>query len=192
VGAAISRRGPISQSNRTCPPSPRPVLRERVRLRVHAARLRRNKSLASTCDRPGQSPDIARGTGAGRLVSYTGDVRDICAALFFLATLSPGVLLLLVIATVGLDAPMREGDWCALGWGVIVVGLVARGVLLGISEGVREDRKRNGQCLSCGYDLRTTPDRCPECGAAPENAGPLQTEPLPKWPHGGVEGTMAS
>lgn len=58
-------------------------------------------------------------------------------------------------------------------WSLIAVGTVLAGTLWVASfrdERPRRRRKR-GLCPACGYDLRASKDRCPECGRVVEDAG---------------------
>ena len=48
-------------------------------------------------------------------------------------------------------------------WALIGLGAIAPTLSL---WRFRQSRPLRGHCPSCGYDLRASPERCPECGAA--------------------------
>jgi hypothetical protein len=67
------------------------------------------------------------------------------------------------------------GDDGSMLWNLVVPYwmIATAALLLPVGRGVmwRRDRVRasriaRGHCAYCGYDVRATPDRCPECGAA--------------------------
>jgi hypothetical protein len=50
-------------------------------------------------------------------------------------------------------------------WSLIAALLLPMGLWAGI--GWRQRRRvKAGHCVNCGYDLRATPEKCPECGRA--------------------------
>jgi hypothetical protein len=60
-------------------------------------------------------------------------------------------------------------------WWVLLVSVPLPALVL--FRRVRARRRvQQGRCVACGYDLRASPDRCPECGAVPEK--PAHNPPM--------------
>jgi hypothetical protein len=61
--------------------------------------------------------------------------------------------------------------WIAPGWVLLVLlGTAALCPRIWVSQRRRE-RDAGQLCRNCGYDLRATPERCPECGAISGRSG---------------------
>ena len=66
-------------------------------------------------------------------------------------------------------------------FGLLIVGLIVwnvAGAVADLPQRKRDARRRAGRCAFCGYDLRATPQRCPECGRSTYTRGALAASPL--------------
>jgi hypothetical protein len=83
------------------------------------------------------------------------------------------------------ESPRENGEYWSnrhiattLPFWMLTLPVGVLGWLIGRRGRLKRRRLRRGLCIACGYDVRMSPDRCPECG--------LTTSPAPPSPGTGL------
>jgi hypothetical protein len=75
-------------------------------------------------------------------------------------------VLFLCVGIFALGGYRTAQAWFAVAVFIAIIGYFVWQGRREIRDNREEARKQMGLCPKCGYDLRASPERCPECGAA--------------------------
>ena len=114
--------------------------------------------------RAAEFPALAPGFGAVRRGEWgagRGDLPPLPFNMAFTGVSLDGAMWLRNAPAVRVSVVTVAAD----SWLILLVLVVLASLFLTLANRRRRSR---GVCANCGYDLRATPDRCPECGMVPQ------------------------